>query len=293
MVSVVKAASDTLVPSLRNANLEDVKSLEALAAPSLYINAARTSLSNLPLGATRFGGSPDVPEPFDWPRHRERPLTFLAQIALAELHVPELPKTGWLLFFYDVAETPMGFDPLHRGGARVFYVDTTLEQLRRIEHPDVTSAGGPFEACTLQFTPHLTLPDWEDRVLETYRKNHPVVTAESYQSVVTAFNQRDRTRPHHQLLGHPALLNGDMRGQCALVSQGIYCGDSSGYQSVRAEQLLREATNDWVLLLQLDNDELGPEWLWGDEGRVCFFIKRADLTAQHFDQTWLVLQCSG
>jgi uncharacterized protein YwqG len=293
MVSVVKAAPDTFAQSLRDANLEDVDALDALARPSIYIATAQTSLSNLPIGASRFGGNPDVPEPFDWPRHRERPLTFLGQIALAELCVPELPETGWLLFFYDVAETPMGFDPLHRGGARVFYIDTTLDQLRRIEHPDVTSAGGPFEPCALRFTSHVTLPDWEDRVLEAYRKSHPNFTADPYQSAVNAFNQRDRARPHHQLLGHPELLNGDMRGQCALVTQGIYCGDLSGYQSARAEQLLRETANEWVLLLQLDNDESGPSWLWGDEGRVCFFIKRADLIAKHFDQTWLVLQCSG
>ena len=58
----------------------------------------------------------------------------------------------------------MGFDPIHQGGAKVVYVDVTRNDLRRVEHPDVTHAGGPYEPCSLGFTPTVDLPDAEDRL---------------------------------------------------------------------------------------------------------------------------------
>ena len=66
------------------------------------------------LGATRFGGQPDVPADFVWPAYggesydnvvKDRPLTFLAQFNCAELarfdteHL--LPDHGLLSFFYE------------------------------------------------------------------------------------------------------------------------------------------------------------------------------------------------
>ena len=32
--------------------------------------------------------------------------------------------------------------------------------------------------------------------------------------------------------------------------------------------------------------------MWGDVGRLYFWIRDADLRARRFDATWLILQCS-
>ncbi len=112
-----------------------------------------------PLGATRIGGTPDLPVSDSWPvrpvpadaeaitarggskhaphirKHLERPLPFgfLAQVDLAEAAAlgdvaRELPHEGRLLFFYDG-----GVGPWHDGteSARVIWDRTPPSQLER------------------------------------------------------------------------------------------------------------------------------------------------------------------
>jgi len=94
----------------------------------------------------------------------------------------------------------------------------------------------------------------------------------------------------HRLLGHPQTIQNPMELECQLASHGIYCGSSSGFQGEQAEQL-KSGAADWRLLLQIDTDEDGPGWIWGDVGRIYFWIKKQDLTALRFDDVWLVFQC--
>jgi uncharacterized protein YwqG len=45
------------------------------------------------------------------------------------------------------------------------------------------------------------------------------------------------------------------------------------------------------LLLQIDSDDaLGS--VWGDLGRVYFWIRDQDLAARRFDRIWHVMQCT-
>ena len=66
--------------------------LESLGRNSIQLKIARKETYKL--GATRFGGQPDVPPDFVWPTYegesydhvvKDRPLTFLAQFNCAEL----------------------------------------------------------------------------------------------------------------------------------------------------------------------------------------------------------------
>jgi uncharacterized protein YwqG len=96
--------------------------------------------------------------------------------------------------------------------------------------------------------------------------------------------------PRHQIGGFPSTVQGDeMEVECQLVSNGLYCGDSSGYENPRAAAL-RAGAADWRLLLQLDSDDdLGT--MWGDLGTLYFWIREQDARAPRFESTWLVLQC--
>jgi uncharacterized protein YwqG len=281
-----------IAQALRLADIAHAEALAALAATSYCIAARRSPLIDLPLGASRFGGSPDVPEGFAWPVHRGRPLTFLAQLDLSGLSSSDLPATGWLLFFYDVAEQPFGYDPIHAGGARVVYLDGERDTLDRIEHPDVMSAGGPFESCALSFTTAVSLVDPFDRLLAAEGLEIAEQHRDGYRAAAAALSGSGGLAPFHHLLGHPQLLQGDMRGQCQLVSGGIYCGDPSGYEGERAAALLRDAAGQWRLLLQLDTDEAGPDFQWSDAGRIYYWIRHTDLGARAFDRSWVILQCA-
>lgn len=93
----------------------------------------------------------------------------------------------------------------------------------------------------------------------------------------------------HRLLGHADPVQGDMQLECQLVANGVYCGDASGYRDPRAPQF-RSGAADWRLLLQVDSqDDAGM--MWGDVGRLYYWIRQEDLTAGRWDRTWLILQC--
>ena len=96
--------------------------LESLGKNSIQLKIARKETYKL--GATRFGGKPDVPPDFVWPTYegesydnvvKDRPLTFLAQFNCAELaqfdkeHL--LPDHGLLSFFYETDTQCWGYDP--------------------------------------------------------------------------------------------------------------------------------------------------------------------------------------
>lgn len=278
--------------ALRKAGIPNGDALARLAEPSFRISAERAAVEALPAGASRFGGAPDLPAGLAWPERDGRPLTFLAQIDLAEVRAPDLPAAGWLLFFYDAVEQPWGFDPKDAGGARVVHVDAARGALSRRPHPQVDPAGGPFACCRLTFAPALDLPDLGDDLLEKSRIPLDDARLDDYAAVAAALaGIPSLDARYHHLLGNPQLIQGDMRSECQLVTSGIYVGKPQAFQGERTQELLRAAPSEWRLLLQLDTDEDGPGWMWGDSGRLYFWIRRADLAAAAFDRTWLVLQC--
>jgi uncharacterized protein YwqG len=67
-------------------------------------------------------------------------------------------------------------------------------------------------------------------------------------------------------------------------------GNSSGYNDPRRPELEKGAA-DWQLLLQIDSDEKNLGVMWGDVGRVYFWIRRQDLGKRDFGNVWLILQC--
>ena len=92
----------------------------------------------LPVGASKFYGTPDLPADFDWPHYKgtdfegvtkNRPLAFLAQINLGEAAPYDrtglLPKTGVLSFFYETVSMEWGFELKSEGYARVYYFPET------------------------------------------------------------------------------------------------------------------------------------------------------------------------
>ena len=97
--------------------------------------------------------------------------------------------------------------------------------------------------------------------------------------------------PLHQLLGYSApVQDNDMDLQCQLVSNGVYCGDPTGYQDPRRAEL-EKGRSDWILLLQIDSDDRAG-MMWGDAGLLYFWIRREDLARRDFTKVWMVSQCS-
>lgn len=274
---------------LRKRQLSQADALAALAARSVQIVAARAT-EPLPKGASRFGGEPDVPPDFAWPRSEGRALGFLAQLDLSALPPSDLPSSGWLLFFYDDREQPWGFDPKDGPFSRVIYVKAQREALERRPSPEADPEFPPYEACALTFREGVTLPHPGDFLFERLSVTLDDAQHESYVELCEELGGVMSGDGAHHLLGHPQLVQNDMRVECELVTNGIYCGDRTGYESERG-QALAAGAGRWRLLLQLDTDEVGPGWMWGDMGRLYFWIRDEHLKATAFERGWTVLQC--
>jgi uncharacterized protein YwqG len=252
------------------------------------IQAIPCDMQQVPTGASRFGGDPDLPPDFEWPSYEGKAHEFLAQIDLSSLPRPlsnELPESGWLVFFYEVESMKWGFDPIDRGCALVRFIPPTV-QLRRRSRP-VRNEENPARACALSFTPMIDAVDWCDELCDALK------LSKAEKDAYFAFLEEDQTTEmYHHLLGHPQIVQNGMRQECQLAANGIYCGGGT-LDASESEQGARlvEGWPDWELLLQLDSDEDGPGWMWGDSGRIYFWIRRDDLRARRFEDVWLVLQC--
>jgi len=238
--------------------------------------------------ASRLGGMPLLAAGQGWPARDDRPLGFVAQIRLGDLPSfagrETLPADGWLSFFYDVRDQPWGFDPQDEGGAVVLY---RAADQPGTEHafPDALEAHERFPPRALSFFTKLTLPDGDTPALE------PLDLTSAEQDAYYTLTHEEPAEPGdgHQVLGHARPLQNAMELECQLVTHDIHCGDPGGYEDPRAEEL-RPGAADWTLLLQLDSDEPAG-MMWGDLGRLYFWIRGDDLAQRAFERTWTILQC--
>lgn len=277
---------------LRKAGIPKAAELAALAEPSFKITTRRMPLAELPLGASRFGGSPDVLPGFTWPDRDGVPLTFLAQLDLAEIRAPGVPDHGWLLFFNEAAGLTWGNKPEHADRSAVVYVEADRTALTRAEHPEPDPGGGPFHPCALAFEVVIDLPDVWDHIIEDHGLIVERYNWEAYGSVEDRLNGSDTADElpyysHHHFLGHPQLVQDDMRSECLLVPK--HAAHVDDVQAL-AELAKPQPSTDWRLLMQIDTDVDGPGWQWAGGGRLFYWIRYADLAARSFDKVWVILQ---
>lgn len=235
--------------------------------------------ADLPIGASRIGGVPDLPADLPWPRSHNRPLAFLAQFDLAEVHAAQpdavLPATGTMWFF--LAVDPWDFDPAEPE-TRVILYRPAGAALTRATAPVDLGKDARFPACALTLTGYEDLPPLDEEKPEIPDEGE----SETYVEI-RDFLSKAGGEAAHKLLGHANAIQGEMALQCELESQNVKLTDP------RARELTAAAA-DWRLLLQLDTDCVA-EMMWGDAGSLYVWIKDADLRQLRFDRAWVVFQC--
>lgn len=258
---------------------------------------ATPAADELPVGASKIGGRPDLPPSIRWPKHGDKPLQFLCQINLEELQqaCPHdwLPASGWLYFFYD--GEVWGYDASHRDGFQVYLHEGAASDLKRADAPPPrprTIIFGlikklekvlEYKPCAVRYERRVNFPYWESYPIEQLG-----LTESEGDKYVDFLDRYDVAYPDSRtlMLTHPEALQNDPLMDCEVLARGLQ--DKSPEEQFA--DAVQKAAQDWVLLLQLQQETLNTG-TWGDSATLYFCIKETDLRSKRFDNVWMSLQC--
>ncbi|WP_295790553.1 YwqG family protein [Mucilaginibacter sp.] len=259
------------------------ESIKPSVRPKIDIELTPIEEKDIAIGSSKVGGRPDLSPGINWPKTNEEiPLSFIAQLNCEEMSKFDdsglLPKSGQLSFFYSADQDAWGFDPKDRDKFCVLY-NNSVSGFRRENFPAELPEEGIYIANSVAFSNALSFPDGGNEAVAELLADKD---SDSYYDLAAG--------GENQVFGYAGQIQGEMEPECQLVTNGLYCGDSTGYTDPRAGKL-KEGAKDWLLLLQIGSEDEKTAMMWGDSGRLYFWIRKQDLAAERFDKSWCILQC--
>ena len=272
--------SDRLLPDYESIidqlGIDDHEGLKSYIKPAM-VACFDKNADEFPVGASRFGGDPDLAPGMEWPKSDVGPIPFVAQVNLSELPASPrrelLPQTGMLYFFYGNPDGELFFpddgDPPNGGVAVLFAED--LSNLSRVEMPEEMDEeyGRMEEPQLLHFRPCNTFVDWEHPVW----LRHGLRNGPDMPELPTPWSEDER--PNFQILGIPTAMQASV---CTYVTDEPLSGDAQKQE----EQI------DWALGLETlfqAIDCVGDCSLY-------YMIQREDLLGRRWDKFRWTLQCT-
>jgi uncharacterized protein YwqG len=238
---------------------------------------------------SRMGGLPDLPRELTWPRWKTKPLSFVAQINLAELPIiPDrdlLPGKGMLYYFYDAARESIGNRQDEKESFAVLYAnpDTSHEFMRTTQNQRSADERGV--PARIEFDVIESEPGWEHpyvmEILGSWEK-----TLEYGRIVGVGSNLHEG----HRILGYPKPVQTPVAMDCEAVRLGYW--DENLIPKGTFREITRQGVGDWELLLQVESDEELNMYWPPDSGILYYMIRHNDLVAGRFDRSWMVKQFS-
>lgn len=230
------------------------------------------------LGGSKIGGMPDLPSCIEWPHAHGKPLAFIAQINLAEVHEldieQQLPERGWLYFFYDAVNEHWGDIPDDYWHFAVRFFDGDVCELHTSESPQNLAPENHFLSAGVSFHAQMTFPDESSTAWPRVglARKQWMALGDLEEHVYELNSGR-----YNQLLGHSTNLQEGMEPLCTRMAKQFFEQDGT--------------PNEWVLLLQLDSNDKECGMMWGDCGVLYFWIRKQDLEQRRFERCWCVMQC--
>jgi uncharacterized protein YwqG len=257
--------------------------IKPLARPKIDLILTPTDESKIQTAKSKIGGQPHLPKDQEWPKNENgKSLSFIGQINFEETSNYDkselLPKQGLLSFFYCSDQEAWGFDPKDKDRFKVIYTNKVTD-LTKQNFPTDLESHSIFKPNILTFSSSLSLPTWQEDSIDG------LIQDEDSDNYMDASGGSE-----NQILGYANCVQGTMELECQLVTNGLYCGDSTGYQDTKRKEF-EAGKHDWVLLLQIDSEEDKTGMMWGDCGRIYFWIRKQDLLNKNLDRTWCILQC--
>jgi uncharacterized protein YwqG len=237
---------------------------------SIGLELTATDENELPLGASKMGGCPDVPPDFVYPKWKGQSLPFVAQFNLEEVapfdKENHLPKSGILYFFFN--DEGFGLAPEDKGASYIYHFQGDTSALQRLALPDDVPIS--FNAAKLSFTANLDLP--------SHNFIYDLVNDEENIDEMIE-NYFEHFEEGNKLFGNPHYIQGEVESECEYGSKGL-----------EFEQHDPKEVAKWQLLLQVDSNNQ-CNMMWGDLGCIFFCIKQEDLEAHKWENHWAIMQC--
>ena len=259
------------------------RDVEALVRP--FAAPALRLVSTVAATGSYFGGEPPLAHGEQWPQGERAPLMFLACLDLAAVAAtavaPWLPRSGRLLFFYDVERAPSGRHPRDRSAWCIRHVPAPSADAA---HATVAEppTGARLPRTHMGLERIATLPPLERPEMLTLQ-----LTERETAALLRRSGGAESVTPAHQVAGFATPLEElELELTCQLVSRGLNCRDGGGYNDRRALALCA-GVEDWRLLLQVDGAPGSPV---GEARRLFFYVREQDARSGRFDDVWALLQ---
>jgi uncharacterized protein YwqG len=129
---------------------------------SIRLEKVEVDEDAIPIGSSKLGGLPDLPDEMEFPRYEKGVLCFMGQINLKEAKPYDkdnlFPESGILYLFYDAYEQPWGFEE-DEGCYKVLFFDGDTTELKRREYPDESNDDYPLNTYKVLFKNMYTYPN--------------------------------------------------------------------------------------------------------------------------------------
>jgi uncharacterized protein YwqG len=292
--SVTIQTLDQLREQVRLHHLERLENeILQVAKPCARIVPTRVgSMDEIPLGASRLGGLPDLPADYQWKTYQGKPLTFIGQFRLSEIAPMDtegiLPHKGLLYFFFESIEQASGSDQTERPAWDVLYVPDESVPLIRTPHPVMETKHVRLEALPanrVDVIAGISLPHHYSSHIPFSFQNES--EHHSYWNLVGAISENG-TSSIHQFLGYPNLIQSDVEEYADIGSQSVSIEQRFPYRNANGTR--------WQFLLQIDSDTTYPPQhlgtIWASGGMLYICIPKASLAQHRFEDCWTILQWS-
>ena len=266
--------------------------LAAQLQPAVRLISSAMPDQRIPIGASKFGGAPDLPRDLEWPTWRnpqgeDRPLGFYAQISLAEINMSApaelgLGSSGLLSFFCDFAFDGLngiqGLMPWEQPGCRIVHSSQT-GLVRRKSQATTWPSGSlaPFPIWTRP--PGLEgvdLPDTEFDGLDAFDQ--------AYEASIAGTSTSGR----HQFGGYAQFIQHPVEQE---VVQALYVNDDNGRFDRERWEAAKVRVPEWRVVLQIDSDN-SLDVMWGDVGILSWAARQLDIDEDNWTNAMFNFQCS-
>jgi uncharacterized protein YwqG len=231
-----------------------------------WMDRQRVSIAELPLGASRLGGLPDLPPDEQWPTQDGRPMHFLGQFDLAEISCSfyKLPPSQLMLYvFYDFENMEWGPSYNGDGFSVKIFENPDRQKLHRWNQQDAPCE--IFDCCAVSLRFSWDVPHHSNILITGNLESDQMAAYNSFRKSLSSKSSR------HKLFGWPTPVQGDiMQFLCEEKDRGVKIIDEPNVDM----QVVTSALQRWYHLMQLGSDdgEDGPGWMFSDVGKLHLWV---------------------